>query len=330
MTNSTRRNFLHAGAGAALLSSIPHLSRAQVVTDTLRILCGYPPGSPPDVVARLVGDKLAGVYAKTVIVENKTGAAGRLAVDACRVAQADGATMLLTPASVFTMYPFIYTKLSYDPQADFVPVSQAADFSHALALGPMVPETVTTARDFVRWCKDNPDKASCGNPGAGSLPHFIAVLVAREARVDLKHVAYRGTGPATQDVIGGQIASAMGPEGNFLPHLASRRLRVVAVTDSHRSPYLPDVSTFTEQGFKAIDLREWFGFFMPKGTPVLQVDRCASSVATALRSVDVVRSFAQLGMTAGSSTPSQLSAKVSSDLAYWKPVLKETGFSAES
>lgn len=330
MTYPTRRNFFHAGAGAALLASIPCLSRAQLVTDTLRILCGYPPGSPPDVVARHVGDKLAGVYAKTVIVENKAGAAGRLAVDACMKAQADGTTMLLTPASVFTMYPFIYKNLSYDPQADFVPVSQAADFSHALALGPMVPEAVTTARDFVLWCKENPEKASCGNPGAGSLPHFIAVLMAREARVDLNHVAYRGTGPATQDVIGGQIASAMGPEGNFLPHLASRRLRVVAVTDSHRSPYLPDVSTFKEQGFKAIDVREWFGFFMPKDTPALRVDRCASSVATALRSVDVARSFAQLGMTAGSSTPPELSAKVASDLAYWKPVVKEAGFSAES
>jgi tripartite-type tricarboxylate transporter receptor subunit TctC len=330
MTHPTRRNFLHAGAGAVLLASVPSVSRALMATDTLRILCGYPPGSPPDVVARHVGDKLAGLYARTVIVENKTGAAGRLAVDACRTAQADGATMLLTPASVFTMYPFIYKKLSYDPQGDFVPVSQAADFSHALALGPLVPETVTTARDFVRWCKENPDEASCGNPGAGSLPHFIAVLMAREARVDLKHIAYRGTGPATQDVLAGQIAAAMGPEGNFLPHLASRRLRVVALTDSHRSPYLPDVSTFIEQGFKSINLREWFGFFMPRGTPALRVDECASSVATALRSVDVVRSFSQLGMTAGSSTPPALSAKVASELAYWKPVIKEAAFSAES
>lgn len=108
-----------------------------------------------------------------MIVENKTGAAGRLAVDACRTAQADGAAMLLTPASVFTMYPFIYKKLSYDPQADFAAVSLAADFSHALAVGPMVPESVTNAREFMRWCKGNPGKASCGNPGAGSLPHFI-------------------------------------------------------------------------------------------------------------------------------------------------------------
>ena len=330
MTNSTRRNVLHAGAAAALLASIPCVSNAQPAVETLRIMCGYPPGSPPDVVARHVGDKLAGVYAKTVIVDNKTGAAGRLAVDACKTAQADGATMLLTPASVFTMYPFIYKTLSYDPQADFVAVSQAADFSHALAVGPLVPESVITAREFVRWCKENPDKANCGNPGAGSLPHFIAVLMAQEAGVDLKHVAYRGTGPATQDVLAGQIASAMGPEGNFLPHIAARRLRVVALTDSRRSPYLPDVSTFKEQGFKSIDLREWFGFFMPKGTPALRVDQCASAVATALRSIDVAQSFAQLGMSAGSSTPPQLSAKVAAELAYWKPVLKGTGFSAES
>lgn len=238
--------------------------------------------------------------------------------------------MLLTPASVFTMYPFIYSKLTYDPQADFVAVSQAADFSHALAVGPMVPDSVATARDFLAWCRQNPAKASCGNPGAGSLPHFIAVLMAREAGVDLKHIAYRGTGPATQDVIAGQVAAAMGPEGNFLPHLASHRIRVLALTDSHRSPYLPDVSTFAEQGFRTIDLREWFGFFMPKGTPALHVDACASSVATALSSQDVRRSFAQLGMAAASSTPLQLSTKLATELANWKPVLKGAGFSAES
>lgn len=330
MKHSTRRNFLHAGTGVALLATIPFVARAQTIPDTLRILCGYPPGGPPDVVARHVADKLAGVYAKTVIVENKTGAAGRLAVDACRMAKADGATMLLTPASVFTMYPFIYKQLSYDPQLDFVPVSQAADFSHALAVGPLVPESITTASDFIAWCRQNPAKASCGNPGAGSLPHFLAVLMAREASIDLKHVAYRGTGPAMQDMIAGQVAAVMGPEGNFLPYVASNRLRVIALTDSHRSPYLPNVAPFMQQGFKSIDVREWFGFFMPKGTPGLQVDRCASAVAVALRSIDVAQSFAQMGMSAASSTPSQLSAKVASELAYWKPILKDSGFSAES
>ena len=330
MKYSTRRNFLHAGTGAALLACIPCVGRAQTMPDTLRILCGYPAGGPPDVVARHVADKLSGVYAKTVIVENRTGAAGRLAVDACRTAKADGATMLLTPASVFTMYPFIYKQLSYDPQVDFLPVSQAADFSHALAVGPLVPESITTAGDFIAWCRQNPAKASCGNPGAGSLPHFLAVLMAREASIDLKHIAYRGTGPAMQDVVAGQVAAVMGPEGNFLPHVASGRLRVIALTDSHRSPYLPNVMPFVQQGFKSIDVREWFGFFMPKGTPEFQVDRCASAVAVALRSVDVTQSFAQMGMSAASSTPSQLSAKVASELAYWKPILKDSGFSAES
>lgn len=143
---------------------------------------------------------------------------------------------------------------------------------------------------------------------------FHPVLLAREAGVELRHVAYRGTGPATQDVLAGQIASAMGPEGNFLPHVESRRLRVIALTD---------VSTFMEQGFKSIDLREWFGFFMPRGTPASRVEHCATSVAKALDSVDVAQSFAQLGMSAASSTPPQLSAKVASELAYWKPILKE-------
>ena len=330
MTDSSRREFLKAGSGAALLAGIPTVARAQAAPGTLRILCGYPAGSPPDFVARQVGEKLTGAYAKTVIVDNRTGAAGRLAVDALKAASPDGATMLLTPASVMTMYPFIYRQLSYDPKLDFTPVSVAGDFSHALALGPMVPESVASAQDFVAWCKANPDKASCGNPGAGSLPHFIAVLMAKEGQVELRHIAYRGTGPATLDVMAGQLAAAIGPEGNFLPHLNSSRLRVVALTDSRRSRFLPNVSTFTEQGFKTISLREWFGFFMPRGTPPSLVSQSASAVAAALRSPALTQSFAKLGMEATSSTPSELSAQVDSELAYWGPMVKREGFSAES
>ena len=330
MTHSSRRDFLRAGSGAALLAGLPALSVAQAPLGTLRILCGYPAGSPPDFVARQVGEKLTGTYARTVIVDNKTGAAGRLVVDALKAAPPDGGTMLLTPASVMTMYPFIYRQLSYDPKLDFAPVSIAGDFSHALALGPMVPESVISVREFVAWCKANPGKASCGNPGAGSLPHFIGVLMGKEGQVELQHIAYRGTGPATLDLIAGQIAAAIGPEGNFLPYVESSRLRVVALTDARRSRFLPNVPTFTEQGFKTISLREWFGFFMPRGTAPSVVAQVASAVAAALQSPALTQSFAKLGMETTSSTPTELSAQVESELAHWGPVVRREGFSAES
>jgi tripartite-type tricarboxylate transporter receptor subunit TctC len=331
MNVPSRRQFLQTASRYAALCAMasPLAARARA-PDTVKILCGYPPGSPPDIVARKVGDRIAGSYGRTVIIENKTGAAGRLAVDALKASAPDGGTILLTPASVMTMYPYIYPKLSYNPFADVAPVSLAADFSHALAVGPLVPPSVRTARDFIGWCRANPASASCGNPGAGSLPHLLAVLLEREGAVAIKHVPYRGTILALQDVVGGQIASAMGPEGNFLPLLKDGRVRVISLTDSSRSRFLPEVPTFVEQGFKSIELREWFGLFMPVATPRAVVADAAAAIATAVTQADVVDAFALIGMTALADSPSDLDRKVRFESEYWKPVIKSLGFTAES
>ena len=332
MNFPSRRAFLRIAAYSTALCAMasPIVSRARSPSDPLKIICGYPPGSPPDLVARKIAERMTGSYARSVIVENKTGAAGRLAVDALKASAADGGVMLLTPASVMTMYPHTYANLSYSPFTDVEPVSMGADFSHALAVGPLVPASVRTVRDFIAWCRANPASATCGNPGAGSLPHFIAVLLERDGSVAIKHVPYRGTGPAVHDMLGGQIAAAVGPEGNFLPLVKDGRVRVIALTDSTRSRFLPDVPTFVEQGFRSIQLREWFGFFMPAATPRALVAEAAAAISKAIAQPELVESFALVGMTAVADSPAELTRKLRSEYEYWGPVIKSAGFTADS
>ena len=328
----SRRTFVKMSGSVAVYAEMagPLFAAMRPPIDTLKIICGYPAGSPPDMVARQVGERMVGSYAKSVIVDNRTGAAGRIAVDALKTAPPDGSVMLLTPASVMTMYPHIYRQLSYNPLVDFAAVSVASDFSHAVAVGPMVPESVRTAREFLSWCRTNSQKATCGNPGAGSLPHFIAVLFEREGGVSLQHAPYRGTGPAVQDLLGGHIAAAVGPEGNFMPYTESGKLRVIAMTDGKRSRFLPLVPTFAEQGFNTIRVREWFGFFMPGSAPNDVVEEASAAVRHALSQKDVSVSFQKLGMETAYSSPAELTAKVKSEIEYWGPIIKPTGFTAES
>src|SRR5260370_32095983 len=212
-------------------------SQAQDALDSLKILVGYPPGGSNDVVARWVADKLVGNYANTAMVDNKPGAPGRLVVDVLKSSPANGRTVLLTPSSVVTLYPHIYPQLSYDPAADLTPVAVACDQVHALAVGTSVSEQVRTVADFVAWAKANPTKANCGNPGEGSTPHLLTFMLVKASGAPIQAVPYRGLAPAVNDLISGQLASAMLPDGAFLPYAAGGRARVLATTGAARSPF---------------------------------------------------------------------------------------------
>ena len=253
-----RRDFLALGAAAAL----PGFAVAQGM-DTARILCGFPAGGTTDAVSRRIADKLRPGYAKTVLVENKVGAGGRIAVEELKRSAPDGTTMLMTPAAMITLYPHVYTKLPYGIN-DVTPVCTACTISFALGVGPAVPETVKNVKDYLAWAKANPDKANYGSPGAGSPPHLLGMLLSKESGVELRHVPYKGSAPGIQDLLGGQVASFSSPIGDYLPHLKGGKLRVLATSGPKRSRFTPDVATYTEQGFGALEMLEWYGFFMPR------------------------------------------------------------------
>jgi tripartite-type tricarboxylate transporter receptor subunit TctC len=324
MPSINRRRFVQSSAGLAAMSGMPFAlnALAQAIPDNVRVICGFAPAR--------TADRLAGMYAKTAVVENRAGAGGRIAIDAVKAAPPDGSTILLTPGSMLFIYPHIYKQLSYNPFTDLTPVSTAANIVHALAVGPAVPESVKNMADFMAWCKANPSKANYGSPAAGSTPHFIGTMVEKVAGVPMTHVGFKGTQLAIVDMMGGQIPAVIGPDGEFLPHMKSGRVRVLATSGPRRSPYHPEVATFAEQGLKQIVVQEWFGFFMPPKTSAETAGRAANGIRAALRTQSVIDSFNLMGMEAAASTPGELATRLKADHDFWLPIVKATGFTAEN
>ena len=320
------RRHLIAAAGTSL-AGWPLLTRAQAL-ETSRILTGFPAGGTVDVVARRVADKLRGSFAKVTLVENKPGAGGRLAVDELRRSANDGSSLLITPAAMITLYPHIYSKLPYGI-GDVTPVCGATSVVFGLGVGPAVPDSVKTLKDFLAWAKANPAKANFGSPGAGSPPHFVGALLAKEGGVELNHVPYRGTVPGIQDLLGGQVTAFSGPIGDYLPHVKTGKLRVLATSGPKRSRFLPDVPTYTELGFKALEQVEWYGFFLPgKAAPEL-VQRAATAIRTALSGAGMAQALAQFGLEVAFTSPAELAKAVNAENVAWGPIVKRVGFTPE-
>ncbi|AVS74916.1 tripartite tricarboxylate transporter substrate-binding protein, partial [Paracidovorax cattleyae] len=309
-------------------AALPQQGHAQApaLPDTLRLICGFPAGGGADAITRWVGDKVASVLARAAIVDNRPGAGGRLAVDALRSAAPDGHTILLTPSSVVTMYPYVYAKLGYDPVRDLVPVSQVCDFVHALAVGPAVPASVRTLQDFAAWCSANRTLANCGNTGDGSMPHFLTIMLSRELKTRIEPVPYKGTAPALNDLLGGQLTSLIAPEGSFTPYMSDGRLRLLGTSGDKRSHFFPAVPTFADQGAPSVVVGEWFGMFMPAKTPPAVVARASGAIAAAVRQKDMTDKFAKFGMVNVGSSAEELARRLQADLGFWAPVVKGSGF----
>ena len=325
-----RRDFLAplGSIAAAGTLGLPLTSRAQGF-ELAKILVGFPPGGTSDAMTRRVADKLRGNYAPNVIVENKPGAAGQIAIATLKDAPADGSTMLLTPSSMLSIYPFVYKSLPYKPLEDVKPVSLACYFNHAFGVGPGVPASVKTIKDFLAWAKANPDKANYGSPGAGSMPHLIVALLGKLAGQELRHIPYRGSAPGIQDLLGGQISAMSSPVGDYLPHLKAGRLRLLAISGTNRSPFVPDIPTYRQQGYP-ISVREWYGIFLPGKASADVARRASAYLQPALAQPDLVSSMAQVGLEVKSSSADALADLLRADAEEWRRLIKQIGFNAES
>ncbi|NUZ08012.1 Bug family tripartite tricarboxylate transporter substrate binding protein [Piscinibacter koreensis] len=328
---SNRRQFVQRSAAALALPALfaGRAAEAQSV-DVLKIVTGFAAGGTSDTVCRRLADALRGTYAKTALVENKTGAGGQIAIQSMKTVPADGTTLLQTPASMLTTYPFIYNKLQYDPVKDLTPVSLACVFEFGLAVGPLVPTTVTTVPEFLAWAKAHPEHASFGSPAAGSTPHFTGEMLSRAGGANLRHVPYRGTQPAMLELSGGQIAAVSGPIGDLLPHTGSNgKARLLGVSGAKRSRFAPQVPTYDEQGLKDIVTDEWFALYLPGGATPEVVQRMNAAVRVALAKREVVDGLAVMGLEARSSSAAELAALQQRDTARWGPIVKAVGFKAE-
>jgi len=323
----SRRHALGLAAGALAASTLP--APAQIIRGVGRIIVGFPAGGPTDTLARRLAESLRGSLAESFVVENRPGASARLAIAALMDAAPDGRTMLVSPDAMFTIYPSVYRRLAYNPATDVTPVTPATYATFALAVGPMVPAEVRDVASFITWARANADKAAFGSPAAGSTPHFMGELLIASAGVQLRHVPYRGSTPAIQDLIGGHIASTITPIGDYLPHVAGGVLRVIAVADRERSAFLPNVATFSEQGLGRVVGRDTFGCFMPKGVSADLAGQVANLVAEAVKVPATRDALRAVGQQPFSLTPPEYAAYLEGARAAWAPIVKASGFSLD-
>ena len=319
----TRRHLLKVSAAAGFSASglVPQCF-AQARVKTAHILTGFTPGLT-DAVARLVAGQMKD-YAGSIVIETKPGASGRVAVEAVKTADADGSVILFAPLGFVTLFPHIYKSLRYAPQ-DFTPVSTVASFPTLLTVGPKVPGEARTLADFVAWCRTNPKQATYGTPGIGTSLHFIGAMLGRAASFDFSHVPYQGRA-AIDDLLKGEIASAIMPIGSSLGLVQSGDLRALATTGPRRSSLLPDVPTMAESGYPSLRDVTWYGFFIPaKASPHVAVG-LNSAIQQALRTDEVKSGMSKLAVEMDAVSMGDFAELIASESGRWKEIVRATGF----
>lgn len=293
----------------------------------VRILVGFSPGGASDLIARLGAERLKVSLGVPVVVENRPGATGFLAAEALKNAAPDGKTIMVSPNAVTVFAPLTYSKLRYDPVVDFAPVSLAATFPWALAVGPASP--AKTLNEYVEWVRANPAKATYGVPGVGGQPHLLGVMLARATDVNLTFVPYKGSGPLLPDLVGGQLPAGIASVSDFAKHHQSGKLLMLASAGPQRSPAAPDVATFKELGFAEIEIVGWQAFHVPAKTPRPVVDRLSAALASAMRAPEISERLLAIGLEPVGSTPDALARRMAEETARWAPIVKAVQLRAD-
>ena len=319
----SRRQFTAClGASAAL--GFPGFSFAQ--GKVLKVLVGYAAGGAADTVARAVGEGMRD-SGYTVVVDNKAGAAGRLATEALLAQPADGTTLLMSPLGNLTLYPHVFKSLRYDPLKDFAGVGSAATMSFALAVGANSP--ARTLQDFIALAGKDKTLAAYGTPGAGTAMHFLGQMLAKETRVPLTHVAYKGGSAAVTDAIGGTLPAVVTTTPNLLPMHRAGKLRILAISDTAPLPALQGVPTFKAAGFPDLTVFETFAFFARAGTPPAVIAQLNQAIGNAVKSPKVTELLQKAEYTARTMPPDALEKLVRTEHASWGRIVKESGYTPE-
>jgi tripartite-type tricarboxylate transporter receptor subunit TctC len=320
----TRRDLLTVSAAGAACSAAGLVPQgiAQPLVRTVHILTGFTPGLQ-DALARLIAGQMKD-YAQTIVVETRPGASGRVAVEAVKTADADGSVILLAPLGFVMLFPHVYRTLRYTPQ-DFTPVSTVASTPTLLTVGPKVPGDVSTLADFVAWCRANPRQATYGTAGAGTTLHFIGAMLGHTAAFEFLHVPYQGNG-SIQDLLKGEIASAIMPIGSSLGLVRSGDLRALATTGPRRTPFLPTVPTVAEAGYPSLEDLTWYGFFVPAKTPADIVERLNRAVQAALRTDEVKSGTEGLAVEIDAISMGDFARLIASQSDRWRAIVQATGF----
>lgn len=289
----------------------------------LRINIGFVAGSAPDTLARLISDRMRETLGRPVLVENRPGAAGRIAVDATRQAAPDGNTLMLVPNGPMTLFPWIFKGLSFDPAKDFAPISLVAETAVVLATSTSVPvRTVAELRD---WMRAHPAQANFGSGGTGTILHFAGVAFSQAVGVPMQHIPYKGSVLAVKELLGGNLPMAVSTSSDVAELHRAGKIRVIAVTAPRRAPGLPDVPTLRESGIE-LDVVAWFAVYGPARLPAATVQSLNRAVAAAVADPKVSESMGRLGLTAVASTPEELAQRQARESRTWEQVARTSDF----
>jgi tripartite-type tricarboxylate transporter receptor subunit TctC len=306
-----------------LLLMTPSFAHAERWPNRLvRFIVPFAAGGAADVVTRIIVAKMSENMGATLIVENKTGASGKIGTDYVAKSNPDGYTILVGSPGTLAINPNVFSKMPYDVERDFVAVSHVATFPQILTVNAKTP--VKSLSDFVTYVKARPKVLSYGSSGIGSTGHLITAMFMHEAGLEALHVPYRGGGPAAQALAAGNVDFVIDGLPTFQGLIASSLVRILAITSAQRWSALPNVPTIGEVA-PGFDLSSWVVFAAPKGTPKEICDRLAKEAAKALTSDDVVHRLFEVGATPAGGSPADAERFVSSELAKWKRVADVTG-----
>ena len=291
----------------------------------LKIVVGFPPGGSADIIARIVGDAMRDDFSQ-VIVENKPGAGGRIALGAVKAAKADGQTVVILPSGPMVLFPHVYKKLDYDAEKDFTPISQIARFQFGVVSGPAT--NVKTVAEMVAKAKADPKTATYGSPGLGTLPHFMGVLLEQSTGAAFSHVPFQGGAPANTALVGGHIGYKFDVVSETAELHRNGKVRIIAVTGAVRDPQVPEVPTLKESGVN-MEATAWFAMYGPAGLAPDVTARLERAVARAVKNPATQEKLLKLGMEPIGSTSAVLAAAQRADLVRWEKPIKATGVSLD-
>ncbi len=318
-----RRDFL-TGSAAVSLGAMTGKAFAQAGPLT-RIIFPFAAGGGGDALCRLLAQHIAPLLDRNMIVENRTGGDGLIGIKAVKGAAPDGATILVTTGPTMYLLPMVETTPSFDAGKDFVPVSQIVRFEFCVFVGKAVPAEVKDFKQFVAWLKANPDNATFGVPSNGTIPHFTGSRLEAALGLKLTRVAYRGSAPIINDLVGGHMPFAISTLTDAIPQHRAGNVRILAVGSAERSPFLPEAPALKESGVDLV-ADGWYGMWLPAGSPADFAKKLSEAVAAALGKAEVKEKLSAIGLIPVGSTPEGLTRQLAADTAFWQPIVKATGY----
>ena len=312
--------------GAALTATTAASLAQDYPARPIRLILGFAPGGSTDLVARVVGQKMAEAWAQQVVVDNRPGANGMIGADLVAKANPDGYSLLLSSIGPMAINASLY-KMPYDIVADFAPISYTGNVTNLLVVHPSV--AAANVKELIALAKAQPGKLTFGSSGTGGAPHMAVELFKILAKVNVVHVPYKGGGPAMADLVGGQISGSFASMPSSIPFVRAGKLRALAVTAPKRSPAEPQIPTISEAGIPGFAVLDWQGLFTTAKTPPAIVNKLNAEVVRILALPDVVEKLAVAGVEIQTSTPREWGDFVKSEIAKWGKVVKEAGIKVE-